>query len=201
MYNFLAIIGIGIASNLDNAGVGIAYGVKHTKIQLIANIIIALMGFSLALIGGLFGNWISLWLSPQICQLISMAVLVIIGVWVLCQQFLSKTTIENSPNHNFVVRILRNLEEADFDKSKTIGILESIVLGIALSVNNLAGGFSAGITHLDIWTTALISGVFSFMTIGLCVMFGFKFASGRLGDKASAVSGIMLILIGLRQIM
>lgn len=200
MNGLLAIFGIGIASNLDNAGVGIAYGVKQTKIDFFANSIIALMGFCLTLIGGLFGNWISLWLSPIMSQLISMVVLVSIGVWVLSEQFLAKRTIKHSASHNILVRILQNPEEADLDKSKSIGFFESVILGIALSINNLAGGFSAGITHLNIWVTASVSGVFSFITIGLCAMFGLRFASGRLGEKATYVSGILLILVGLRQL-
>ncbi|WP_407309674.1 manganese efflux pump [Desulfosporosinus sp. SB140] len=211
--SMLLIFAIGIASNIDNAGVGIAYGVRKIRITLIPNSIIALMGFSLALVGGLFGNWVSLWLTPLTCQLISMIVLVTLGVYVLGQQFLAKNpegiyvfsqqrptnkTIEQ-PSDNFF-RVLRNPEEADLDNSKSISLSESVILGIALSLNNLAGGFSAGITKLNILTTSFVSGLFSFLCIGLCVAFGLKFASGRLGQKATVISGILLILVGLRQI-
>ena len=50
------------------------------------------------------------------------------------------------------------IEKADFDGSKTISFSEAIVLGIALSINNIAGGFDAGITNLNLWLTATISG-------------------------------------------
>jgi len=196
----LLVFAIGIASNLDNAGVGIAYGVRKIRIPLIPNSIIALMGFSLALVGGLFGNWISLWLTPFTCQLISMIVLVSIGVYVLGQQYLAKESEERLSDGNHILRILRNPEEADLDNSKSIGLSESVILGIALSINNLAGGFSAGITQLNILATASVSGLFSFLCTGLCVAFGLKFASGRLGEKATIISGILLILVGVRQI-
>lgn len=195
----LLILGIGIASNLDNAGVGIAYGARKIRISLISNSIIALMGFSFALVGGLFGNLISLWLTPFTCQLISMTVLVTIGVFVLNQQLLAKKTFEQ-PSGNLLSRVLRNPEGADLDNSKSIGLSESVILGIALSINNLAGGFSAGITQLDILATASVSGLFSFLCIGLCAIFGLKLAAGRLGERATIISGILLILVGVRQI-
>ncbi len=196
----LLIFAIGIASNLDNAGVGIAYGVRKIRVPLISNFIIALMGFSLALVGGLFGNWISLWLTPFTCQLISMTVLVSIGVYLLSQQYLVKKTKEQQSDGNRILRVLRNPEEADLDRSKSIGLSESFILGIALSINNLAGGFSAGITQLNILATASVSGLFSFLCTGLCAIFGLKFASGRLGEKATTISGILLILVGVKQI-
>lgn len=214
--SILLILAIGIASNLDNAGIGISYGVRKIRISLIPNFMIALMGFLLALLGGLFGNLISLWLTPFICQFISMIVLVSIGVYVLGQQYLAnhkpeavfvfnqphpkKEALEEGPAENVFFRILRCPEEADWDNSKSIGLTESIILGIALSLNNLAGGFSAGVTNLNILATALVSGLFSFLFISLCASFGLKFAAGRLGEKATIISGIMLILVGLRQI-
>ncbi|WP_088186049.1 manganese efflux pump [Desulfosporosinus sp. FKA] len=213
--NLLLIFAIGIASNIDNAGVGIAYGVRKVGIPLISNTIIALMGFVLALGGGLFGHLISHWLTPFTCQLISMLVLISLGIYVLAQQFFTKApeavyvfsqqhqtdqTIDQfSDNH--LLRVLRNPEEADLDNSKSISLTESIILGIALSLNNLAGGFSAGITKLNILTMATVSGLFSFLCTGLCAMFGLKFASEKFGERATTISAILLILVGIHQIM
>ncbi len=81
------------------------------------------------------------------------------------------------------MRILRNPEAADLDGSKTISFTESVVLGIALSINNLAGGFDAGITHLNIWIVSLISGMLSYLSVGLCSYVGYRFAADKLGKK------------------
>ena len=196
---FLLMLGIGAASNLDNAGVGIAYGVKRTRISLAPNFIIAAIGFSFAVIGGFFGNYLSRWLTPFACQLTSMIVLVSIGVYVLSQQYFAKPA-EPSAEENLLLRILHDPEEADLDHSKSISLWESLLLGIALSINNLAGGFSAGITHLNIFMSAFISGLFSFLCIGLCAVLSLKFTAGKLGERATTISGILLILVGLRQI-
>jgi putative sporulation protein YtaF len=197
----MAMIAIGIAANLDNAGVGIAYGVKKIRVPFMANTVIAMMGFLLALVGGLLGDWISLWLPPFICNLIGMVVLVTIGVWVLIQPLLDKKSKQQPTNRNLLSRILRNPEEADMDGSKSVGFIESILLGITLSINNLAGGFDAGITHLNIWATSFISGALSFLCVGLCAYWGARFAADKLGKQANAVSGVLLILVGLHQVL
>ncbi len=45
---------IGIASNLDNAGVGIAYGIRKIRISWFNNFIIAFFGFLFTLLAGFF---------------------------------------------------------------------------------------------------------------------------------------------------
>jgi putative sporulation protein YtaF len=195
--SLMAILAIGIASNLDNAGVGVAYGIRKIRISFLSNSVIAFMGFLLALGGGLFGNWISLWISPFMCNLIGMIVLVTIGIWVLSQPFLTKKVEQHTSNH--ILKILRNPEHADLDGSNTIGLGESTILGFALSINNLAGGFDAGITHLNIWVTSIISGLFSYLCVGLCAYLGSRFAAEKLGKQASVVAGILLIFVGIHQ--
>jgi putative sporulation protein YtaF len=198
--SLLLMIAIGVASNLDNAGVGIAYGIKKIRVPFMGNLIIAVMGFLFAIVGGFFGNWVSSWLSPFICNVIGMIVLVIIGVWVLCQPLFEKKVNHRSSNRNLLLQILQNPEEADLDRSKSVGFIESIILGVALSINNLAGGFDTGITHLNIWITSLISGVFSYVCVGLCVYLGSRVSGEKLGKQASFISGIILILVGLHQV-
>ncbi|WCK56876.1 sporulation membrane protein YtaF [Aneurinibacillus sp. Ricciae_BoGa-3] len=201
VHSLLAIIAIGIASNLDNAGAGISYGVRKIRISTFANFIIALMGFILAMVGGLFGRWIALWITPFVGNVTGMIVLSIIGIWVLCQPFLETPVEQPQTSRGSFLRILRNPEEADLDRSKTISFGESIILGIALSVNNLAGGFDAGITHLNILVTSIISGVLSYLCVGVCAYLGSRFVADKLGKHASVVAGILLILVGLHQVL
>lgn len=201
MFSLWAVIAIGLASNLDNAGVGIAYGVRKIHIPWYSNLTIALISFLATLFSGLFGNWIALWVHPLIGQWIGTVVIVAVGVWVLLQPFVEKKPVsppENDPPT--LTRLLRNPEEADVDSSKSLSIGESVVLGIALAMNALAGGFNAGITHLNIFYTSLSVGIFSFLLLALCAGFGEKYAAEKLGNRATVVSGVLLILIGLHQI-
>ncbi|NMF00818.1 HD domain-containing protein [Aneurinibacillus aneurinilyticus] len=204
LYSVLLILGIGIAANLDNAGAGFAYGVRKIQIPWAYNFIIAFMAFLLAIGGGIFGNWISYWFTPFMCNLIGIIVLVSIGVWVLCQPDRFERNTLSEKRNNITIRIskvLYHAKEADSGQSKSMSIGESIILGIALSINNLAGGFNVGITHLNIWLASIISGVFSYICVGLCAYIGSQFAAEKLGKQATIISGILMILIGLHQML
>ena len=177
IFNFL----IGIASNLDNAGVGIAYGIRKIRISWFNNFVIAFLVF-IYFISWIFGNWISLFISEFTANLIGAIVLGIIGVFILCQPFLGQRNPVGSKDGNVLMGILRDPEKADFDGSKTISFSEAIVLGIALSINNIAGGFDAGVTNLNLWLTATISGVFSFICISGFAYVGKRFLAEYLGN-------------------
>ena len=192
---------IGIASNLDNAGVGIAYGIRKIRISWFNNFIIAFFGFLFTLLAGFFGNWIALFISEFTANLIGAIILGIIGVFILCQPFLGKRNTGGSKDGNVLMGILRNPEKADFDGSKTISFSEAIVLGIALSINNIAGGFDAGVTNLNLWLTATISGVFSFICISGFAYVGKRFLAAYLGKWATVIAGVLLILIGIDQLL
>ncbi|WP_281281483.1 sporulation membrane protein YtaF [Paenibacillus dokdonensis] len=189
-----------LASNLDNAGVGAAYGMRKIKIPFLASTVIAFMGFLLTLIGGLFGQVIALWIPSMVCNIIGMVILVVICLWVMLQPFLTQKQMKKETSPGLIKEILKNPEAADINQSQSVDFKESIILGIALSINNLAGGFDAGITHINIWETSLFSGAFSFICIGICSLLGRKIAGDRLGRNASWIAGLILIIIGLHQV-
>jgi putative sporulation protein YtaF len=190
-----AILMIGVASNLDNGGVGIAYGIRKISIPFWANLIIGIISFLATAISGFFGHYIARFLSPVAANICGMFVLVAVGVWVLYQPLRQKREDGHS-----MVTILQDPEKADWDGSNSIGFWESVVLGMALAMNALAGGFDAGLTGLSILFTALSVFVFSLVLLGGAAYVGEKYASHRLGDRASIIAGVLLILIGIHQL-
>lgn len=79
-------------------------------------------------------------------------------MFILCQPFLGQRNTVGSKDGNVLIGILRDPEKQILMVLKTISFSEAIVLGIALSINNIAGGFDAGVTNLNLWLTATISG-------------------------------------------
>jgi putative sporulation protein YtaF len=191
---------IGIASNLDNAGVGIAYGVRGIRIPKSANFMIAMISLFMTLLSGIVGAWLSMYISFFVSHLIGAILIVSVGIYVLYQPFRKRKTIEKPTNHNLIQRILQQPEEADLDRSKTISFKESLILGSALGINALAGGFDAGVTHLHVVSTAVAVGFFSFAVLGLTDYMGRKYFAVKFDKLATFLSGILLILIGLYQI-
>jgi putative sporulation protein YtaF len=198
--HLMQVVLIGIASNLDNAGVGIAYGVRGIRISKSANLMIAIISLLMTLVSGVIGAWLSMYISSLISHLIGAVVIVSVGIYVLYQPFRKRQTVKLPTNHNLLQRILQQPEEADLDQSKTISFKESLILGSALGINALAGGFDAGVTHLHVVSTSVAVGFFSFVVLGLTDYIGHKYIAVRFDKLATILSGILLILIGLFQI-
>ncbi|MGZ4031493.1 MAG: sporulation membrane protein YtaF [Tumebacillaceae bacterium] len=192
------IIMIGLASNLDNGGIGIAYGVRKISIPFRANLMIGLISFMATLLSGYFGQYISQYLHPTIANWIGTVILIAAGVWVMIQPFRKQE--EMVPDKNPVTRILKKPESADWNESKNIEFWESVVLGITLAMNALAGGLDAGLTGINIFGTAVSVGVFSLLSLGGCAYLGEKYAADKLGDRATIVAGLLLILVGFHQV-
>ncbi|MDQ0188974.1 sporulation membrane protein YtaF [Alicyclobacillus cycloheptanicus] len=201
LVGFASIIAIGIASNLDNAGVGIAYGVRRIRIPWFPNLLIAVISFAATLLAGIFGHFINGWLPPQVGTWIGTLVIVAVGIWVLMQPFIARHPPKRKAKNGVITSILRNPESADRNRNLAISPGESLILGIALAMNALAGGFDAGITKLDVVWTSVSVGVFSYVLLGLAAFAGERYAAERLGEKATIAAGILLILVGIHQML
>ena len=89
---------------------------------------------------------------------------------------------------------------ADKDFSGDISLKESVLLGIALAVNCLGTGFGAGMTGVNIGILTLAVIIFSIATISLGEIIGRRWAAKFLGDQATVLSGLLLIIVGIFQI-
>jgi len=203
-------IAIAIAANLDNLGVGIAYGIQKIRISHMSNLIIALISFIAAWLSAETGKIISLFLSPQIANVIGAILLFCVGVWIFFQPII--TALKNNQpildlqrfGQRFYIgptEILSYPERADIDNSRNVGNWEAVLLGIALSINALAGGFDAGAVGISSLVEAIFVGIFSFITIIAGYYFGRKYAAEQIGKYATVISGTLLMVIGVHQLL
>jgi putative sporulation protein YtaF len=208
--NLGLIVLIAIAANLDNLGVGIAYGIQKIKISHMSNLIIAIISFIATWLSAEAGKLISFYLSPTIANIIGAFILFGVGVWVLIQPFvtaykanqpiidlqLSGTRIYVGPTE-----ILRYPEKVDIDLSRDVSSWEAVLLGIALSINALAGGFDAGAVGISALLESTFVGMFSFLTIIIGWYVGKKYAAEQFGKYATIIAGTLLILLGFHQLL
>jgi putative sporulation protein YtaF len=197
--SLVTVTAIAIASNLDNAGVGIAYGVRKIQISWLANLIIALISGIATYLAGVAGDVVTQYVPGKTSTWIGATMMLLVGLWVMTEPWRRRWQSGRS-QHNMMARILRDPAEADFDKSKTIGLTEAFVLGIALALNALAGGFDAGIVHIGILVTAWAVAVCSFALLGVTAYLGRRFVPRSMGAFATQIAGLLLIVIGLHQI-
>lgn len=125
--HWITIILIGIAANLDNLGIGLAYGVKQVKIPILSNAVIAIMSMIVTYVAVTAGSTVVEYISPHTANLLGSLLLCVIGLWTLMSNNLSNQ------------RIARNPELFDEDKNLVISTREAMALGFVLSANCLAG--------------------------------------------------------------
>lgn len=202
--NWLFIFGFALSSSFDNLGVGITYGIRKIRISAFSNIFISIICFILSYLGIIFGKWISIMIPGIFPVFISAVLLFTIGFRVIWISLPHKQQMKEEPvEMKGFSSILQNPECVDFDNSKDIGILEALVLGIALSANALCNGLSAGLLGYTPFTISLTAAIGSFLALWFGVKIGQKFANiqigpFKLGQFGTLISGILLVLIAIR---
>jgi putative sporulation protein YtaF len=212
---------VAFALSLDGFGVGMAYGIKNIKIPFWSMCIIGLctvaaMGVSMLI------PYLDI-ISPQILG--AAILIAIGGFQFAKAVFPNNTAFNNKDkikedavpviasnsagiiNENqqlfrldlsifgLVIQILKTPAVADIDNSGTISIPESILLGLALSVDAISSGLAATMAGIPSYSIVLVALIQYFMIrIGLSL--AEKLSPGVL-KRAKVLPGILLVLVGL----
>ncbi len=154
MTHIVSAIVLAFCSNLDNLGVGIAYGVRPRRIYLHHNFLIALVSGSGTYLSMSAGEWVNDYMSESFANIFGGSIMIGIGLYTIFQsvrregnQF-NETSV-SSPN---------NLSEGTHNK-------EAFALAISLTFNNLGGGLGAGISHINIPLTTVLTIALSVLAI------------------------------------
>lgn len=181
-----------ISANVDNFVVGLSYGIKGIKIGGLSNLIISLVTFAGTILSMLFSKFIIRFIPRHVTSIIGSIILIAIGGWTIIGPLLKNTNDKG---------ILNNPEKADKDKSLHIDSKESITLALALSLNNIGLGVGASMAGLNIVTTSLLTLVFSLIMIRIGYILGEVYLSNRFSEKATLVSGILIVLLGVGELL
>ncbi len=242
---FTVIVLLAIAANLDNLGVGIAYGLRGRYISLVSNLTIALISGILTLAAMLFGKWLETFLSARLANDMGAFLIIGVGVWVCWESIIfpiclviykslqkakrgNKYSLRSqlSPSLWFPLSYLirkknqtqkkkgiGNFESSNFEnniapKIETyltgyypVQFRETILLGISLSLNAIAGGLGASLSGYDATLTSIAIGLFSYITISLGQNLSRKYFNKLIGTLSQQISGLLLIGIGIYEML
>lgn len=207
----VVILLIALVSNTDNFGVGISYGTRKILIPFVSNILIALITGLGTLFSMYVGKGISSVINPKIAGYIGSAIIIIVGIWICVGEIRNKkiedetrtSSDEALSSYSFLGRIPRILQNpflADWDFSGCISIKESLVLGFALAVNNMANGIGAGMAGINPIITSIFAFLVSLFAIWIGIKLGHEYVHRWLGRLATPIAGIILIVIGIYEI-
>lgn len=195
-----------LSVNLDSIGVGISYGLRKIHITTAAGIVIAMFSvicFGLSLyLGALLTTAL-----PSSCgRYLASIILLVLGIWICVTGFCDRKPHKIKTERTFSIRslgitisIMRDPTLCDFDASSRIDIREAIYLALALSLDSVAVGFSAGLSGIVAWYLPPLVGVSQF----LFLIFGKLIGSSLLNiskvphEVWTIVSGILLIILAI----
>lgn len=160
---------LGIATNLDNLCIGMAYGCRGQKIALRMNACIALISGLISLVLCLFSSCIAEGLQT-LANFIGACLLIAIGIWTLWPKQQKETAVAAQAS--------------------------AWVLGLALAANCIPAAFGAGLTGLSpIWLGSTVA-VFSFVTVGLGNRLGCSAKERWPGRLLDVLSALCMLIIG-----
>lgn len=186
-----------------------AYGSNKIKIRFHTVLIISLISSGILGVFLFLGGMIRPYLPPEVCSVLSFAVLFLIGMTKILDN-LMKSVIRRLGNQSknirfsffhlkFILSVYADPEAADVDCSKSISMMEACSLAIALSLDGMAAGFGAALGNANGIAVFLAS----FFTNALAVVLGEAVGirvSSRLRVNLSWLSGVVLIVLAVTKL-
>ncbi|WP_399631439.1 manganese efflux pump MntP family protein [Sporosarcina sp. SG10008] len=187
---WISILLIGIAANIDNLAISVSYGLKLKRIPFLYNFIISLISIAFAFFSISAGSFLSNYFSQSMANFTGGFLITVLGIWFIAPlPFFTKNksiqTEDNSP-------VFLGLEQP-----MKITLKESTFLGFLLSLNCLTIGFGAGITGSPPLFTSIAIGLFSLISISLGIKIGNTIGNILFGKYSSKIAGLLLIIIGI----
>lgn len=203
MTTILTAILFSVSSNLDNMVIGIAYGIKKIQIKFFPNLLIAFITTLGTFISMHIGSLITQFISINIANMIGSFIIILLGFYFLIQSITNihqnnqKITIISLKDSNNMLEYAQN---SDKDNSSYIDIKEAITVGVGLTLNNVGTGIAASIAGVNLFSTLFFTFIFSISFIYIGILLGNKILGKVLGKFSPLISGIILILLGIIEI-
>lgn len=204
--------------SLDAFGVGIVYGMRRIKIPFISKLAICFFSVVYAASALAVGKSLYNVLSPEVSKIIGVAILVIMGFWIIIQSLLKKDN-DNSNNKiksndgketntifelaikslGITVQIIKNPSKGDIDRSGVIDMGESLLLGLALSIDAIGVGIGSALAGFHSVFLPFMVGLFQLFFLYLGTYLGEKFILVGKGKQKvlSLAPGFLLIFIAI----
>lgn len=195
----LSAILFSLASNLDNVVIGIAYGIKKIKINMIANVIIAVVTSVGTFLSMSVGKYISEFLPHFAANMLGAGAITILGIYFVIQSIRKLVNDKNSRQIALknTSEMIEYAEKSDLDRSGDISIKEALLAAFGLTFNNIGTGVAASITGVNITVTVAATFILSILTIKFGENVGNHVLGEFFGKYSPLFSGVLLILLGI----
>ncbi len=193
--NWFIPLGIALTSNLDNLAAGAAIGAQGRRIAVIPNLLIALITALATWSAMSAGASITHAVPESLFSVIGAVALITIGLVLLVTAFRHAPVPCRAGRLPSALFALGQLPEtcALRRHENEVSLAQAGVLGVALSLNNLATGVAAGLAGVSVLLTTIEAAVLSFLLVALGAGLGSR-ATLRVSRRVSGVLGSMLLV-------
>ena len=180
---------IGVVSNLDNLGVGVALGIRRTRIGAMANLIVAGITMVATATAVTCGHLFAKLLPAAVTGWLGPLIIIAIG---------TGTVLTSARTHRRPDPPCASWEACRCPPEVAGGVSwrGAIVFGVALSVNNLGVGVGAGVSGIPAVATTVSAGLLSLLFVGGGSRLGRVFSRLALGDHSALIAGMLLFAVG-----
>ena len=144
----------GLAANVDNVSIGLAYGLSHRRIRWHSNLLIAAITTLVTLVALAGGLAIRHVLPPRMSDVLGGSLLLMLASWSFYAECRGRRRSSSPAQHRFAAR-------------PRVGVVETLTLAAALSINNIGLAISGGIGGVNYHSAALAIGGFSIVMLAL----------------------------------
>ncbi len=197
-----------LAVSVDGFGVGLSYGLRDIKISIFPLLVICITSALAITISMYFGAKAATFFTPAAASKLGALILISVGLWIIIEAWSKWKKIKGTqvqrkclmrfkiPGFGIVIQILKEPEEADFDKSGNINSKEALFLGFALAMDALGAGFGAAVAGYQTFLVPIFVGIFKFVLVASGLWMGRKSIFNSLGFAGSILPGFILIMLG-----
>ncbi|MTI61532.1 MAG: sporulation membrane protein YtaF [Firmicutes bacterium] len=205
-----SVILLAMAISIDGFAVGVTYGLRGIKIGLIPLLIISAISSISIYLSNCLGEGIADYLDEKTARYLGSIILIFIGIWLVysyCLNYNNKKRDLVGEGEviifsvrvkvlGIIIKILKDPEEADLDRSGSINISEAFFLGLALALDALGAGLGAGMSGITGIIIPVIIGLVSLSFVSIGFLLARKLGD-ILPDKFEIIPGFIIILLGI----
>lgn len=211
----LAYVVLAASVSIDAFGIGITYGLRNTKINGFAKIILFIISIFITGLSVWIGNGISNIFPSIVITFIGSTLLIAMGLFVIYQSLLNKKEVTTKINQNepkiyrifieflgITIQIIRNPISSDLDGSKKIDVKEALYIGICLSIDSFCVGICGSIIGYNSILFPVLVATFQLLFLSIGRLLGEKLSSvSKLPENIwNVLSGVLLICIGISRL-
>lgn len=200
---------LGLAVSIDGFVAGIAYGLRNIRMPFASLSIVGVVASICTAAAMVMAYMVGKFIHTDIAIAIGAALLILLGLSSLFQQYLTKDVASYEIDGEvtarkltfslgrLVISIMAKPETADVDKLGFISPLEAVFLGLAVGADAMVGTFAAALMGpLPLYTPIAIGIIHM-----ICIAGGYyssqRFVPEKLKKRFPYLPGTLLIILGL----